>query len=491
MRLFLIWPDKDQEVVNLIEELQKCSHEVLYWVGYVGRDAEAPSGTIFHSYQDAAKALPAKGVKLSEFPPADEELISKLYHAESLALTIMNRLYDNWPVDKRKKLYYDLLGYWRGLLNKYKPDIIIFSFVPHFPYDFVLFELARMMGIKTLMFLDTRIPGRLLHFENFWDGSGILKKESQLNKGKKFSVSDLSEDIQRHYQIYTGKDRKEAPPHIQYQKGKFSFNLRPFFFKILKSIKGGTFFRKVVGYFQRTIQAKKWDLIREPVIRLSYEFRNNLKKEYQRAQSLPDFNKKFVYVPLQVQPECSTTPQGGVFADQILMLETLAAALPPDWVIYAKEHPIQWPRFGLGFFSHRYPGFYRKIAELPGVALIPIETDSYELIKKSQAVATISGAAGWEAMLWSKPAIIFGYPWYKDCPTVLSVRDWQSCKEALEKIKNGFQVDQQEIINYLKALEKATIKGFVADSAGAGALISRKESAQNIIQFIIHQLNIL
>ena len=158
-----------------------------------------------------------------------------------------------------------------------------------------------------------------------------------------------------------------------------------------------------------------WIWIKKFLLQASYLIRDNLKKEYERFQSLPNFSKKFIYAPLQVQPECSNSPQGGVFADQILMLETLAAALPDDWLIYVKEHPIQWPRIGLEFSSYKYRGYYQKISEIKNVKIVPLETDSYKLNKESQAVATITGASGWEAMLWSKPAIIFGYPWYIDC----------------------------------------------------------------------------
>ena len=112
----------------------------------------------------------------------------------------------------------------------------------------------------------------------------------------------------------------------------------------------------------------------------------------------------------------------------------------------------------------------------------------YELTKKSQAVATIVGAAGWEATLWSKPAIIFGYPWYLDCPDIFRVSDSESCRRAMEKITAGFQPDQQKIINYLKSLERTAIRGYNADSAGFNADISRDESMKNITNFIVSEL---
>ena len=47
----------------------------------------------------------------------------------------------------------------------------------------------------------------------------------------------------------------------------------------------------------------------------------------------------------------------------------------------------------------------------------------------------------------SKPVLVFGYPWYRDCHGVFMVKDADSCKEALDAIARGYQVDQQKVIN--------------------------------------------
>ncbi len=487
MRLFLIWPDKSQGVINLISALEERGHKVVYWLGYEGSDPDAPAGTIFHSYRDAILAKPANGVGVSDFLPPSPELIAKLYKTESLILTMLNRFMDNQCVDERRHRYYEMLRYWHGVLKKYQPDLIIFSILPHYGYDYLLYELAGLLGIKTLMFLDTRIPGRILYFEDFWKGSEVLQKELSKNKDKSFSVGDLSDDIKKYYQIFSDKNYSLLPPHIQYQKKKYSFFhgiLKPS--KLTAFIKDGTIFKKGFDYLSRSLKGKNFsDLFKFFVSQLSIIFKSNLKKEYINVQSVPDFSRKFVYVPLNVQPECSTSPQGDMYADQILMIGTLSAALPGDWVIYVKEHPIQWFRFGKEFSSCRYERYYKTISEIPNVKLVPMGTNSYKLINQSQAVATIAGAAGWEAMLRSKPALIFGYPWYKDCPSVLRVSDVESCMAALQKVANGLKIDRQDIINYLKSLEATTIRAYLADSAGQGSGLSKEESIKNITKFIL------
>jgi hypothetical protein len=43
----------------------------------------------------------------------------------------------------------------------------------------------------------------------------------------------------------------------------------------------------------------------------------------------PTAETPYVYLPLHLQPEATTSPMGGVFTDQYLALETLVRALPP------------------------------------------------------------------------------------------------------------------------------------------------------------------
>ena len=179
-----------------------------------------------------------------------------------------------------------------------------------------------------------------------------------------------------------------------------------------------------------------------------------------------------------------------MFADQILMIEILASVLPKGWLIYVKEHPIQWLRSGVEFSSSKYRGYYKKISEIKNVCLVPVETSSNRLIKESQAVAAISGAAGWEAVLRSKPAMIFGYPWYLDCPGLFRVSDSDSCKEALKKINQGFLLDRQQIINYLSSLDKAAIRAFLTPNAGEDANLTFEESMSNITNKLIEELKL-
>ncbi len=472
MRIFLTYNITASEVTNLtLLKPRGQSNKIVYWMGWPEGEKYKPSETIFHNVLDATRGIPAKGIDISEFPPPGKDLIEQLHKVESLILTMMNRRPGMLSTDERKHLYYNMLQYWYGILKKYKPDIIIYQAIPHDICSYLIYELAQILNIKTVIFEEMKISGRLLIYTNFWKGSDDLHKELQKNQDKNFSLKDLSKDLQEYYELQTDPMRDATPVFMDILKNRFS-GLNLFLRKLKKaknSIKNGTILKVIKGNINRKLK-------------------QSLKKEYNGVQNKPDFNKKFIYVPLAVQPECSTSPLGDMFVDQILMIEILSASLPSNWIIYVKEHPIQWLRRGLGFFYCRYQGYYKKIAKLKNVQVVPIKTDTYTLINKSQAVAAIAGRAGWEAILRGKPAIIFGYPWYRDCSEIFRVKDVESCKNALKKIANGFAINQQQIINYLKCFDNATIHGYIDPSLEKNLKITEQESKNNIIQRILLEM---
>ena len=113
----------------------------------------------------------------------------------------------------------------------------------------------------------------------------------------------------------------------------------------------------------------------------------------------------FVYFPLHMQPELATNPMGGAFFDQALVLECLHARLPKGWKIYVKENPKQ-----MEFM--RGARFFERLRLLEHVEIVPRDTSSHALIECAQAVATITGTAGMEALVLGKPVLLFGKVWY-------------------------------------------------------------------------------
>src|SRR3989344_3657991 len=197
MRIFLIWADESPEIINLILELKNRGHEGPYWVGTGAGDKRAIPDTVNHEHYAAWAGNPALGVDINEFHPPGKELIEKMYKTESIILTMMNKKFDALGVDERRHIYYNMLQYWDGVLAKYKPDAIIFPVVPHTVYNYVLYELAKLRNIKTLMFAETGFLDFHVYkvvcmiYEDWMDGSKKLREKIRANSGKNFSTNDL------------------------------------------------------------------------------------------------------------------------------------------------------------------------------------------------------------------------------------------------------------------------------------------------------------
>jgi Capsule polysaccharide biosynthesis protein len=105
-----------------------------------------------------------------------------------------------------------------------------------------------------------------------------------------------------------------------------------------------------------------------------------------------------VFYPMHYQPEQSTLVGGILFANQIGLIEAISKSLPLGYTLVVKEHPA-----GRGA---RPVWQYRHIQHFPNVLFC--DARSIEIAQKCDAVVTITGSIGMEAMAMDKPVILFG-----------------------------------------------------------------------------------
>ena len=111
-------------------------------------------------------------------------------------------------------------------------------------------------------------------------------------------------------------------------------------------------------------------------------------------------NEKYIYFPLHVVPEYTLLVRGNMWINQLFIIENLAKSIPLDYKVYVKEHPAN-----IGWRVRPF-SFYKEIKSYTNVKLIPTYLDNNLMIKNSQLVITVTGTAGWEAVLFhNKPVI--------------------------------------------------------------------------------------
>ncbi|MDO8565342.1 MAG: hypothetical protein Q7R67_01860 [bacterium] len=479
-RAFLIWNGTKQEIKEIVTALRDKSWDVVYCVGEEDDGENDIPDVIFHRRADAVEIVPPKGIDHSQFPPVGEDIIGKLYEAESVLMTMMNRKVRAKTVDEKKHFYYEMLRYWHGIFNEYKPEVLILWAYPHNVSNFVVYSLAELFGIKIVFFFETWLSDRILVYHDYRQPSLALKQILQSNKEGNFTIDDLSRDIKEYYEPHRNRTQALIPPYVTKQQQLFPFRKRMLIRleMIAQSIKDFSIFFKLFQFVRKF-------------------FATNPRREYQRLVSQIDRTKKFVYVPLHRQPEGSTSPMGGIFTDQILMIEILSASLPPGWVVYVKENIFQWSKgwHESNFPEYndaRYKGYYQKIAKLKNVQLVPAYTDSNYLTDNSSAIGIVSGRAGLEAVLRGKPALVFGHAWYTDAPGAFKIDNVEMCSKILKDIdENKISVTEDDATRFLASFDQVSFHGHIQPMSARMSLLTKAESTENIISALIKELDII
>jgi hypothetical protein len=191
----------------------------------------------------------------------------------------------------------------------------------------------------------------------------------------------------------------------------------------------------------------------------------------------------FVVYFMHYQPERSSLPEGLLFAQQWLAIRLLSWALPEGWTLVVREHPSMW--LHPLDITVRTPDLYREISLLPNVKICSMDLDTFEVIDKSEAVATLTGSVGFQAILRNKPVIAFGLPAYKDHPACFSVASLDALRTALRVIARGDLSDRftdEALVEYLRWIER---NSFGTDSSGVDWLEARLRNFGEIYKRIL------
>ncbi len=157
---------------------------------------------------------------------------------------------------------------------------------------------------------------------------------------------------------------------------------------------------------------------------------------------------QYAYLPLHKQPELTTEPACGDFADQLTFIsqvrKSLDAAGFENIRILAREHPKQL-RQPASVITHssRRRDFYDSIRAIPNTALVHPSVSPDDLLAGSRLIATANGSTAWEGLILGKPSIMARRTWYADCFGIASLSDRESVTERINLI---LSLDEDAVI---------------------------------------------
>ncbi len=458
--------------------------------------------SIFHNRDKAIVGIPSEECANDiEFPAIDQKILQKLSYNQTLYLHMLDRFDPghNFPYRERIYYYHKMLRYWLGIIRHFKPDIVVFPSVPHMGYDYIMYMICRVLKVPMCMFIEISL-GKLITSKDYANHFPIMEKYNDIIRNGE-SISMPADLVQYLYNLTD--DYEKATPY--FMKKYAENNLRRKLLGVTKrQIKNSIYLLKnmlnihnVFNIKQRVTDTKElnkaWNhltyhKIHRKYKRIAIKSRKNAKEYYYEHMDEFKKSKNYIYIPLHYQPEETTCPLGDIYAHQYLFIEMLSKSIPSDWRLYIKEHLDQFNGSLTGARSRNRLD-YEFILDIPNVSFIDPSISPFDLIDYAQAIATVTGTAGWEAVNRGVPAIIFGHPWYKGCEGVFYTPTFEECKEAINIIKNGYKPDYEKIKIFAYAANTISVHGALHPEAMKGLDIIYEENVKNITKELLRFYN--
>jgi hypothetical protein len=287
----------------------------------------------------------------------------------------------------------ELASYALYLCETHRPDIIVFHNYPHELFTYILLRATEYADVRTFIIHFSVLPWRM-------------------------RISYVGRNLELHSIVNPEARSDEQTAHVltYYERLRGSHDdAMPVVDRALRKRAGDSFL---------SLRGELGSLLRSnPVKQLT---RVMLKLRSFRALqdvTVPQPRGPYVVFFLHYQPEESTLPRGGIFAQQLIAIAKLRSITPPDVGVLVKEHPSMFRYDHTLSIVVRNSQFYEFIQRLRGVYVVPQETDTFTLIDNARAVATITGTVAIEALARGKPVICFGEAYYKHFAGVTSYRD--------------------------------------------------------------------
>ena len=317
-----------------------------------------------------------------------------------------------------------------NILKKNQIELTIIFHLPHEGPDYMMYEISRLLKIKTILMYQSIFPNKYFMLNNYEKLGEIGNLDIiEKNRSKNF-------DFENFINLYRETTKKYQDFKLV-QRDKKKINKR--FFKSI-IIKFLVKLKLIKGNYQFQIEEK---------------YKQNLNKIEIKGDKLNKIvnGKKVIFFPLHMQPELSTSLLGGQFEDQILALEKLNSFAKNDWVIIAKEARLQTS-------YQRNDFFFKRVSALKNVFFIDKSEDSQKLLELSDITATVTGTIGFESLLISKKCLIFGHAWYKKIHGSLFISDKTTNSEIDSFIKTKF--DKSKFMNNLYSVILTCYDGVVS-----------------------------
>jgi hypothetical protein len=162
---------------------------------------------------------------------------------------------------------------------------------------------------------------------------------------------------------------------------------------------------------------------------------------------------RICFFPLHLEPEVALLNYSPEFSNSMELVTWISKSLPADVILVLKEQAL-----GFGVRSKWY---YRQLNKIGNVVWADPNIHSWEWIKESDAIATITGTVGVEAIYMNKPVISYGaHQIINYLPSVFFSDSFNATKKSVDVIFNK-KISNKILENSRKILQSAQIESSI------------------------------
>jgi hypothetical protein len=371
--------------------------------------------------------------------------------------------FKSFDYNSRIRHYYRLLSYWYHVLNELDIDIAIFESSPHTVGDYVLYEVLQELEINKIVFYSSLSSDLKLIKTDLNDGFHLdysPHEDYNISKKLRSKISLIQSDYDLAQPTY--QKQKSTNSLWNFANNRFrkaDRSLDGLIAELILSLRGlnkrhpNSFIKTRAGTVENNVTTRfLYYLYRM----LAFNKRRVLKKHYESLAVEPNLNSEYIYLNLHYQPEKTTSPDAGHFVHQYLIANLLSKSLPNHVELYIKEHPSQ---FSADLFGEqgRKTNYYDDLLKLDNSKLIRMSMNQFDLVDNALAVATCTGAVGWESLVRGTPVLSFAQPWYAECPGCYNVTNYENLCQAIDLILYQNDTNITDVLNYAGLVESKSL----------------------------------
>lgn len=424
-----------------------------------GKDSYDPKKYEKIDYDMCANAGYEHKMDMNTLRPLSRELLAAMEPFEPVAVKMLCRItdFDIFTYDEAKRFYLHHLRFWNDVFERNEINYVFMTGIPHHTHDYIIYALTRVKKIPMCILAPTHLP----HW--CFVGNDLYKIHERLDAAyaeQKDNVNpvELPEDVESYYQALL-RENKLQKMKIMLGSGSKKEHAKKEKRQIMGYVMRDKVIRRQLSRIKHgiagSLKAGNPAAWRESLRWMKkdayciHKVRHKLRNcatlaDYEKLAVMPDMeHDRYVLLLLHLQPEATTLPQAGVFAEQELCVSLLARVLKEYGIkLYVKEHFVQ---------PYRMKTFYQDLKETENVVLVSSEAESVDLLAHCEAAATPAGTVTLEAIANGKPVLIFGHGGFEHGPGIYQVGNEAECRAAIEDIQRGVPITTQAVRNYFKA----------------------------------------